>query len=127
MNPELLLQRGVLYGFVGGVVTTVLVVLVAALLNLSLGPVVAVLFFGAVLALVLLVGASGPGPGPAVGEVDTTAEEGFGGQMPNPTEASGASRNPVEAVVVPSTRLEYVVYFLGLGIAATVLLALLLN
>lgn len=126
MNLQPLMQRGVLYGFISGGGTTVLIVLGATVLNVSLGLTATVLFLGAILALVLLLGASGVGPGLAVGEVESTVE-GFDGHTPNPTEAGGASRNPAGIVVVPSTRLEYVVYFLGLGIAATVLLAVLLN
>ena len=85
------------------------------------------LFFGAILALIPLLGAPGVGSGPAVGEAQDNFDEGFEGYVSNPTEGGGASRNPAAMVIVPSTRLEYVVYFLGLGIAATVLLAVLLN
>lgn len=127
MNVKPLLQRGVLYGFIAGVGTTVVIALVATALNFSVGLTATVLFFGTILALILLLGTPGIGPGPAVGEMQSQSM-GLEGYVSNPTEGGGASRNPATvAAIVPSTHLEYVTYFLGLGIAATVLLAILLN
>lgn len=129
MGLEKLVQRGSLYGLGAGAVTTGVIVLVASLFDVALGAVVLVLVAIAMLALVLLLGAPGIGPGPAVGEMQSsTGGESGGMQMPSPVEAGGASRNPAAmAAVVPATRLEYVMYFTGFGAAAVVALVVLLG
>jgi hypothetical protein len=127
MGLEKLVQRGSLYGFGAGAVTAGVVVLVASSFDIALGAVVLVLVAIAVLALVLLLGAPGIGPGPAVGEIQSSGESG-GMQMASPVEGGGASRNPADmAAVVPKTRLEYVMYFAGFGVVAAVALALLVG
>lgn len=127
MNLTPLMQRGVLYGFISGSVTTVLIVLLATVLNFPPGPTALVVFLVAILALSLLLGASGGGGGLAVGEGQGNFNEEGGGDVPNPTEAGGTSRTPAAIGIIPSTKLEYVMYCLGLGIAAMVLIAILLN
>ena len=129
MGLEKLVERGSLYGFGAGALTTGAVVLVANLFDVALGAVVLVLVGIAVLALVLLLGAPGIGPGPAVSEMQSsTGGESGGMQMESPVEAGGASRNPVAmAAVVPTSQLEYVMYFAGFGLTAVVMLVFLLG
>ena len=129
MGLEKLVERGSLYGFGAGAVTTGVIVLVVSLFDLTLGAVVLVLVAIAVLALVLLLGTPGIGPGPAVGEMQSsTGGESGEMQMASPVEAGGASRNPADmAAVVPATRLEYVMYFTGFGVTAVVALVFLLG
>ena len=129
MGLEKLVERGSLYGFGAGALTTGAVVLVANLFDVALGAVVLVLVGIAVLALVLLLGAPGIGPGPAVSEMQSsTGGESGGMQMESPVEAGGASRNPVaRAAVVPTSQLEYVMYFAGFGLTAVVMLVFLLG
>ena len=129
MGLEKLVQRGSLYGFGAGAVTTCVIVLVASLFDVTLGAVVLVLIAVAVLALVLLLGAPGIGPGPAVGEMQSsTGGESGGMQMASPVEAGGASRDPADmAAIAPKTRLEYVMYFTGFGAIAVAALVLLLG
>jgi hypothetical protein len=129
MGLEKLVQRGSLYGFGAGALTAGVLVLVASLFGITLGPVVLVLIAVAVLALVLLLGAPGIGPGPAAGEMQSgTGGEGGEIQMASPVEGGGASRDPAAmAAVVPATRLEYVLYFAGFGVVAAVTLALLVG
>ena len=129
MDLEKLVQRGSLYGFGAGAVTTGVVMLVASLFDVALGAVALALIAIATLALVLLLGAPGIGPGPAVGEMQSsTGGESGGMQMASPVEAGGASRNPAEmAAIVPTTQLEYVLYFAGFGTAAVVALVVLLG
>ena len=74
VNFNLLLRRRVFYGLLTGVGTAALVLLAATVMDFSLGPTAAVLFFGAILALVLLLGTPGMGPGPATGEMQSQAE-----------------------------------------------------
>lgn len=115
MTLEPLMQRGVLYGLISGGGTTVLIVLLATVLNLSLGPTAILLLFGSILSLALLLGIPGIGPGPA--------ESNFGGSeryVSNPTEVWRCFEKSGSMVIVPSTKLEYVAYFLGLGFVATV-------
>ncbi len=129
MGLEKLVERGSLFGFGAGAVTAGIVILVASVFDVALGAVVLVLVAVAVLALVLLLGAPGIGPGPAVGEMQSsTGGETGGMQTASPVEAGGASRNPAAmAAVVPATRLEYVMYFTGFGAIAVVTLVLLLG
>ena len=129
MGLEKLLERGSLYGFGAGALTTGAVVFVASLFDVALGAVVLMLVGIAVLALVLLLGAPGIGPGPAVSEMQSsTGGESGGMQMESPVEAGGASRNPVAmAAVVPTSQLEYVMYFAGFGLTAVVMLVFLLG
>lgn len=129
MGLEMLVQRGSLYGFGAGAVTTVVVILIASLLDAVL-PIVGIVLVGiAVLALVLLLGAPGMGPGGAGGGMESNIGGGEG-EMPtsNPSEAGIASGSPTDiATVVPATRLEYVMYFSGFGVCAALALALLLS
>ena len=129
MGLEKLVERGSLYGFGAGAVTTVVLVLVGSQFDVALGAIVLVLISIAVLALVLLLGAPGIGPGPAVSEMQSsTGGEAGEVQMASPVEAGGASRNPAAmAAVVPATRLEYVMYFAGFGVVAVVALVVLLS
>jgi hypothetical protein len=119
MGLEKLVQRGSVYGFGAGIVTTGVVVLVAGL-------------FDVVLAVVLLVlsrlrfwlssccWATGGGPGPS-------GEEMGAGETANPVE-SGSSMSPADMeAVVPATRLEYIMYFMGFGVTAAVILAFFLR
>ena len=129
MGLEVLVQRGSLYGFGAGAATTGVVLLVASLFAVALGVVVLVMIGIALLALVLLLGAPGIGPGPATGEMQSNlGGEGGGMEMANPVEGGGASRSPADmAAVVPTTRLEYVMYFAGCGVLAVVALAVLVG
>jgi|GEM_PF-4997352 len=129
MGLEKLIERGSLYGFGAGAVTTGVIVLVASLFDVVLAVVVLVLIGIAILALVLLLGAPGIGPGPAGGEMESDmGDENGGMQIANPMEAGGVSGNPADmTAVVPATRLEYVMYFLGFGTIAVVALAFLLD
>jgi hypothetical protein len=129
MGLEKLVQRGSLYGFGAGAATAGGLVFVASLFEVALGAAILVLVAVAVLALVLLLGAPGIGPGPAVGEMQSsTGGETGGMQMASPVEGGGASRNPADmAAVVPATRLEYVMYFAGFGVIAVVALAFLVG
>ncbi len=129
MGLEKLVERGSLYGFGAGALTTGAAVLVASLFDVALGAVVLVLVGIAVLALVLLLGAPGIGPDPAVSEMQSsTGGESGEMQMASPVEAGGASRNPAAmATVVPATQLEYVMYFAGFGLIAVVMLVFLLG
>ncbi len=128
MGLEKLVQRGSLYAFGGGAVTTGALILVASLFDVVLGVVLLVLVAIAILALALLLGAPGMGPSPAGGglESNTGGEDGI--QMASPSEAGGASISPADlAAVVPATKLEYVMYFFGFGTIAVVALAILLG
>jgi hypothetical protein len=120
MGLEKLVQRGSVYGFGAGIVTTGVVVLVASLFEVVLAVVLLVLIAIAVPALVLLVGATGGGPGPS-------GEEMGAGETANPVE-SGSSMSPADMeAVVPATRLEYIMYFMGFGVTAAVILAFFLR
>ena len=129
MGLEKLVERGSLYGFGVGALTTGTVVFVVSLFDVALGAIVLVLVGIAILALVLLLGAPGIGPGPAVSEMQSsTGGESGGMQMESPVEAGGASRNPAAmAAVVPASQLEYVMYFAGFGLIAVVMLVFLLG
>ena len=116
-------------GFGAGAVTTVIIILVASLLDIIL-PIVGIVLVGiAVLALVLLLGAPGIGSGGAGGGMESNVGGGEG-EMPmsNPSEVGTTSRSPTDiATVVPATRLEYVMYFSGFGACAALALTLLLS
>jgi hypothetical protein len=124
MEWHLLLQRELGYGLLSGGVTTGVIVLIAFVANVSLGLTATVVLFVAIIALSLLLGAPGIGPGSAVAEGQGQQESGY---ISNPTEGGGASRNPADLVIVPDTRLGYVMYFLGLGIVAAILIVILLD
>ena len=128
MGLEMLVQRGSLYGFGAGAVTTGVVILVASLLDTVL-PVVGIVLIGiAVIALVLLLGAPGMGPGSAGGGFEFNVGGGDEMPMADAAETGSASGRPTEiATVVPATRLEYVMYFSGFGVCAALALALLLS
>jgi hypothetical protein len=119
-----LLQRELGYGLLSGGVTTGVIVLIAFVGNVSLGLTATVVLFVAIIALSLLLGAPGIGPGSAVAEEQGQQESGY---VSNPIEGGGASRNPADLVIVPNTRLEYVMYFLGLGTVAAILIVILLD
>lgn len=123
MGLEKLVQRGPLYGFGAGAATTGAILLVASLFDVVLGVVVLALLGLSILALVLLLGAPTVGPGPAGGG------DGYGEmQMASPAESGGASSDALDvAAVVPATTVEYVTFAVGLGTAAVVALAFLLD
>lgn len=129
MGLEKLVQRGSLYGFGAGAVTAGGIALVASLLNVVLGVVLLVLIGIAIMGLVLLLGAPGIGPGgiglgEGYGEMSTDTEM----DIPNSSVAGGASgRLGDMAAVVPTTKVEYVMYFIGFGATAVVGLAILLD
>ncbi|RJT01427.1 hypothetical protein [Halococcus sp. IIIV-5B] len=128
MGLEELVQRGSLYGFGAGAVTAGVIVLVAGLFDVVLPLVGLALLAIAVLALVLLLGAPGMGPGSAGGELESNVGGGDEMPMANAAEASITSASPTDiATVVPATRLEYVMYFCGFGACAVVALVLLLG
>ncbi|EMA36560.1 hypothetical protein [Halococcus hamelinensis] len=108
--------------------TAGVVVLAAGLFDLVL-PIVGLALVGiAVLALVLLLGAPGIGPGSAGGGLESNIGGGDEMPMANAAEAGITSGSPSDiATVVPATRLEYVMYFCGFGACAVVFLALLLG
>ena len=128
MGLEMLVQRGSLYGFGAGAVTTAIVLLVASLFDTTLPIVGIVLVSIAVLALVLLLGAPGMGPGSAGGGFEFNVGGGDDMPMADAAETGTASGSPTDiATVVPATRLEYVMYFSGFGVCAALALALLLS
>lgn len=121
------MQRGVLYGFISGSATAVLIVLLATVLNVPPGPIAIVLALGAILVLSLLLGASGSGTASAADDAQANHDEGLEGNIITPAENGDFPMNPSISVIVPSSKLEQVTYFLGFGIAAAVLSAIFLS
>jgi hypothetical protein len=128
MGLELLMQRNSLYAFVAGTASTAVVVLIASLLDVILPIVLFVLIGIALTALCVLLGATSINPGASGSEADSSFGGGDDMPMGNTTNSRGALRSPAEvSEVLPTTRLEFVMYFSGFGVCAVGALALLLR
>ena len=128
MGLELLVQRNSLSAFVVGAASTAVVVLIASLLDVILPIVLFVLIGISLTGLCFLLGATSINPGASGGEGESSVGAGDGMPIGNTTNSSARLRSPADvSKVLPTTRLEFVMYFSGFGACAVVALGVLLR